>query len=228
MHRGGLRGAVGATEMGMPRLWAAIIVAACIALVAAARLPAFNADLSSPILVQSLTADYLAVDSVYGSVTNPSLIDAALHEPYTAQPAVYGLGNRPPVLTITNATEGVRYAQRAEEAVAALGATAELAPIRRELLQCYREVEQAWQLEKHVEEVQTIGGSAVPAGGRNEPATVQSAANTSAMSIRQARSLHDQAMAAVRVLSGAPQAGRTASQVDGQGLYHPIVDPYHP
>jgi hypothetical protein len=210
----------------MPRLWAAVIVAAGAALVWAARSPAFNADLSSPDLVRSLTADYLAVDAVYGGVTNPYLIDGALHQSNGSQPSVAGFGSRPPLLTIANGAEGVHDAQQAEEAVAALGATAELAPIRRELLQCYRDVEQAWRLEQQAEEAQTIGGTAALAG-RGAAFAPEAAANTSADTIRQARSLHDQAMAAVRVLSGATPAAN-AGRPGGQGVYSGVIGPYRP
>jgi hypothetical protein len=188
-------------------------VATCLALVWAAHSPSFNADLSSPALLKSLTADYMAVDAIYGGVTSPYTVDAVLHRQAPPPPSM-GFVSRPPGLMIARAADGERYAQQAEGAVSALGATAELLPVRRELLESYRDVEHAWRLERLVEQASTSDSAAATLTMLGPAPSAQSAANSSIASMQQARSLHDQAIAAVQVLGGiAP----SASPVDRAG-----------
>lgn len=211
----------------MARLCTAVIVAGCLVLIWAARSPGFNAGLSSPALERSLVADYLAVDSVFGGVTNPYTIDAVLHRQDPPPPSMGFISHAPP-LTIAKAADGVRYAQQAEGAVAALGATAELAPVRRELLQSYRDVEAAWRSEQRVEQALAADGPPVASGLVRDTPTVLSATATSIASIRQARSLHDQAIAALEVLTGKSASASLTEQGIGRGLYRPDGNPYRP
>lgn len=185
----------------MARLCTAVIVALCLALVWATHSPSFNGDLSSPALLKSLTADYSAVDAIYGDVTNPYTVDAVLHRQDRPLP-IMGFVSRPPALVIAGAADGERYAQQAEGAVSALGATAELVPVRRELLESYRDVEHAWRLERLVEQASTSDSASAAIALLGPTPAAQSAANSSVATMQQARSLHDQAIAAVQVLSG--------------------------
>jgi hypothetical protein len=224
MHADG--GVSDPAEERMARLCTMVIVAACLALVWADRSPSFNASLSSPALVRSLTSDYLAVDATYGDITNPYTIDSALHLQDTAPS--FGFANREPRMTIVRATDGVRYAQEAAAAVIALGATAELAPIRQELLQSYREVEHAWRMERYVEQALTPDEAALPLNLQDNTPSARSAANASVAAIRQARSLHDQAMAAVQILSGKTPSSPTLDQTGGTNPPRSFGAPYHP
>lgn len=206
-------GGAEAVEMQMSRLFIAVIGASCCALIwLAAQSPFFNADVSSPALVRTLATDYVAVDAIYGGVTSPYSIDAAVHS-YAPPPA--GVGNVDtyrPGFTVARADDGVRYAKEAEAAVSSLGATAELRPIRRELLQSYQDVEQAWKLERSVE--QAFNNE--PPASLNimaEAPDVQSAAQRSVLTIQQARSLHDQAMAAITALTGDRSSAAAAAGV---------------
>lgn len=174
-------------------------------------LPAFNARLSSPALVRSLADDYLAADALYGSATDPSGLDAALRR-LSPPSLIPGVEPWRPVPVVTRANDGIRLAQAAQLAIASLGSTAELAPLRAELLTSYGDVEQAWRLERLVELALANGSAPRPAQGFMT-ADVQQHAAASAATIQRARSLHDQAMTAVRVLSGgAPPAVAVAGQ----------------
>lgn len=204
----------------MARLCTAVIVAGILAIIWAARSPSFNGGLSSPALVRSLARDYLAVDAVYGGVTNPYTIDAVLHRQEPPPPSM-GFISRMPPLTIARATDGVRYAQEAEGAVAALGATSELAPVRHELLQSYRDVEAAWRSERVVEQALAADGTTVVGGMLIRTTAALTASRESVASIQQARSLHDQAIAAVRVLSGRSATSATGDRRGGPGQYRP-------
>ncbi|MGI8913585.1 MAG: hypothetical protein ACR2JY_07350 [Chloroflexota bacterium] len=195
----------------MARLCLAVVAIGCLAFVAASQSARFNADLSSPSLVRSLATDYVAVDTTFGGITNPYTISAVLHRQDPPPPSM-GFVIRAPALTIAKAADGIRYAQEAESAVTALGATAELAPIRVELLHSYRDVERAWRMEQVVELNSTPNGIVSVGHGVGEAPSVQSAVDISVMTIRQAQSLHDQAMAAVAVLSGKEPAGPSTSR----------------
>jgi hypothetical protein len=210
----------------MVRLCTAVIAAACLALVWAVRSPSFNASLSSPTLVRSLTSDYLAVDATYGDITNPYTIDSALHLQDTAPS--FGFTNQAPHLAIVRASDGVRYAQDAMAAVTALGATAELAPVRQELLQCYQEVEHAWRMERYVEQALGPDQAALTLHPQDSAPSARKAANASVAAIRQARSLHDQAMAAVAVLSGKSPPNPVLDQVGGTAPRGSFGAPYRP
>ena len=198
----------------MARLCTAVIVTTCLALVWAAHSPSFNADLSSPALLQSLTADYIAVDAIYGGVTSPYTVETVLHRQDPPPPSM-GFVSRPPRLTIANAADGERYAQQAQGAVSALGATAELVPVRRELLESYRDVEHAWRLERLVEQASTSTSAAATLTILGPTPTALSAANSSIATMQQARSLHDQAIAAVQVLSGKAPSAAPAYRAGG-------------
>jgi hypothetical protein len=210
----------------MLRLCTAVIAAACLALVWAVRSPSFNASLSSPVLVRSLTSDYLAVDATYGDITNPYTIDSALHLQDTAPS--FGFTSRGPHLAIVRASDGVRYAQQAAAAVTALGATAELVPIRRELLQCYQEVEHAWRMERYVEQALGPDQAAETVRPQDSTPSTRSAANASVAAIRQARSLHDQAMAAIAVLSGKTPSSPVLDSAGGTLPRSSFGAPYRP
>ncbi|HEY8744025.1 MAG TPA: hypothetical protein VIU62_13040 [Chloroflexota bacterium] len=202
----------------MARLCTAVIVTGILALVWAAHSPSFNADLSSPALLKSLTADYMAVDAIYGGVTSPYTVDAVLHRQDPPPPSM-GFVSRPPGLMIAKAADGERYAQQAEGAVAALGATAELVPVRRELLESYRDVEYAWRMERLVEQASATDSTAAPLTVLGPVPSALSAANSSIATMQQARALHDQAIAAVQVLSGKPPSAATADAASGQPAY---------
>lgn len=210
----------------MVRLCTAVIAAACLALVWAVRSPSFNASLSSPTLVRSLTSDYLAVDAAYGDITNPYTIDSALHLQDTAPS--FGITNRAPHLAIVRASDGVRYAQQAAAAVTALGATAELAPIRQELVRCYQEVEHAWRMERYVEQALGPDQAAEIVRPQDSTPSARSAANASVAAIRQARSLHDQAMAAIAVLSGKTPSSPVLDPAGGTLPRSSFGAPYRP
>ena len=211
----------------MARLCTAVIMASCLVLIWASRSPIFNAGLSSPTLVHSLAADYLAVDAVYGGATNPYTIDAVLHRQDPPPPSMGFVSHTPP-FTIANATDGVRYAQQAEGAVAALGATAELAPVRSELLQSYRDVEAAWRSEHRVEQAITSVRPSVVGNRFGDTPTVLAATTRSIASIQQARSLHDQAIAAVKVLGGGSPSSTTTDRSIRSRRYLPYGDPHRP
>lgn len=214
----------------MRGLCAAVIAVACLALVWATTSPLFNARLSSPALVHTLAADYIAVDAVYGGVTNPYALDAALHRQDSPTAAFVGITGRPvssPGIVITRAADGVRYARLAQSAISALGATAELAPIRQELLRSYSDVEQAWRSERYVEHAVANDADAAATGVLAEAPSVQAAADDSIGAIRQARSLHDQAMAAVRALGGTATSATIPSRADSQLNGGPYTSAYH-
>jgi hypothetical protein len=217
----------------MRRLYAAVIAAGCLALAWAATSPQFNARLSSPTLVHTLAPDYIAVDALYGGVTNPYALDAALHRQDSPTAGLVGAVGRPDYsyssgITVTRAADGIHYARLAQSAVVALGSTAELTPIRQELLQSYRDVEQAWRSERYVEQAVANDGAAAETGILAEAPSVQSAADNSISAIRQARSLHDQAMAAVQALGGISASGTAPNQANSRQTAGAYRDTYHP
>ena len=202
----------------MRRLFLAVTLAAVAAAGwLAAHSAAFNASLPSEALVQSLAPDYLAVDRYYNGVTNPLSIDTALQR--LAPPRV-PLDTQPyrPSVSIARAEDGIRLARGAETAVAALGATAQLLPVRAELERSYQYVEQSWQYEQQVEEAlgRRVSGSRFAASTPD----VQHAADQSMLAMRQASALHDQAITAVRALtsSGAarPAAASPTTSINDQ------------
>jgi hypothetical protein len=189
--------------------------------------PLFNAGVSSPELVPSLAADYLAVDTLFGGMTNPASMDAALRQlTPPPPPSLAGNGLWRPAATITRAEDGIQLALQAEEAVAGLGATAELLPVRLELSQSYQDVEQAWRLERRIEQAFDQNGAVSP-GTLIQSRNLDQLAAHSLQQMRQAQSLHDQAMTAVHALllaSGAPAEQTTAdADLAGQTLTWPLV-----
>jgi hypothetical protein len=184
------------------RVTVALLVGGVSLLFAARHSPAFNAQLSSPGLVQSLSGDYLAVDALYGGATDPSGLDAALRR-LTPPTLIPGVEPWRPAPTVTRADDGIRLALAAQRAIGELGSTAELAPIRAELLVSYGDVEQAWRLERRIE-LALASSTAAWSGPRLPTLDLQQRATDSTATIHRARSLHDQAMTAVRVLGGMP------------------------
>jgi len=198
------------------RLLVVLCLAGSIAgLWAGARSAAFNAQVSSPALVRSLASDYLAVDVIYGGATNPASIDAALRR-LTPPPTSYGGDQYRPGAPVARSDDGLRLAQQAAQAVSGLGATAELIPVRRELGESYGDVAEAWRLELQVEHALDHRG-AVAGFGYSDTPSAQQAATTSLQRMRQARALHDQAIAAVHALAPAAQSGTVDSAGDGLG-----------
>lgn len=185
------------------------------ALWSAARSAAFNANVSSPALVRSLAIDYLAVDLIYGGSTSPASVDAALRR-LTPPPTSFGGDQYRPGAPVARSDDGLRLAQQAEQAVAGLGATAELIPVRQELGESYGNVEAAWRLELQVEHALDHRG-AVAGFGYVDATSAQQAAATSLQRMRQARALHDQAIAAVHALAPAAQSATVDSAGDGLG-----------
>jgi hypothetical protein len=177
------------------------IGAGCVVLIAAVRSPLFNASLTSPAVSRGLAVEYLAVDQQFGGLTNPYSLDALLDHLMVTAPTTMALETAHPGTIVTRAVDGRNDAQAAEKAVLALGATAELAPVRRQLIQCYRDVEQAWQQEGRVEQAfsgdQATGAPSI----FDLPPSVHAAAAASISTIHQAQALHDAAMAAVVVLT---------------------------
>jgi hypothetical protein len=178
------------------------IAAVSILLVAAARSPLFNASLASPALSRLLAAEYLAVDEQFGGLTNTYSLDAALGHLTPTAPATMALETAQPGIIVTRAVDGRKDAQEAEAAVSALGTTAELVPVRRQLLQSYRDVEQAWQQEGRVEQAFATDQTAAAPTLFSLPPSVHADAVASIGTIHEALALHDQAMAAVAALAG--------------------------
>ena len=185
---------------------ALVLGAVCVLFVGAARSPLFNASLASPGLSRLLAAQYLAVDAQFGGLTNPYSLDALLDHLIVTAPTTMALETAQPGIIVTHAVDGRNDARMAERAVLALGATAELSPIRDQLILSFGDVDKAWQQEGRVEQAFS-GEQAVGAPNIfNLPSSVHAEAVASIGTIHQALTLHDQAMEAVHTLA----AGQTS------------------